>query len=98
MHDDLLIAYDLGTGGIKASLFGLDGVPLENTFFQYDVSYPGNGFQEQRPELWVEGMVSATKRLLGRSNVDPARVAAPSNSAPPAMVISTSIRWSTASR
>ena len=73
---DLLLAYDLGTGGIKASLFGLDGMPLENTFSQYDVSYPGNGFQEQRPDLWVEGMVSATKRLLGRSGVDPARVSA----------------------
>ena len=73
---DLLLAYDLGTGGIKASLFGLDGMPLENTFSQYDVSYPGNGFQEQRPDLWVEGMVSATKRLLRRSGVDPARVSA----------------------
>lgn len=74
-NTDLLIAYDLGTGGIKASLFDLSGKPLANVFCQYDVEYPGKGFQEQRPDSWIEGMVTSTNRLMELSGIDPARVA-----------------------
>ncbi len=71
---DLLIAYDLGTGGIKASLFDLEGKPLANTFYQYDVEYPGNGFQEQQPDVWIEGMVASTKRLMAETATAPERI------------------------
>lgn len=34
-----LIAYDLGTGGIKASLFSEDGASLSDVFIQYETYF-----------------------------------------------------------
>lgn len=35
-----IIAYDLGTGGIKASLYDSDGQRLASVFIGYEISYP----------------------------------------------------------
>ena len=47
-----LIAYDLGTGGIKASLFSEDGASLSDVFIQYETYFPQEHFVEQRPMDW----------------------------------------------
>ena len=68
---DKLIAYDLGTGGIKASLFDSCGKSLAEVFRQYDTSFPA----EQRPMDWWDGVCYATKALLKSSNTSPDEIA-----------------------
>ncbi len=59
-----IIAYDLGTGGAKASLHGEDGACLRAAFLSYDTRYPAGGWHEQRPEDWWNAIVKATRQLL----------------------------------
>lgn len=67
---DHLIAYDFGTGGIKASLYTADGISLASTFEPYDTIYPQVGWHEQRPADWWESVLKSTKKLLGTSGID----------------------------
>ncbi len=64
-----IIAYDLGTGGIKASLFDLNGVSYASTFKQYETYYSGSQFHEQNPLDWWDGIVHSTKELLSKTLV-----------------------------
>jgi len=59
-----IIAYDLGTGGAKASLYDKDGLCLANAFVPYDTYYPNKGWREQRPDDWWQAVVESTHRLL----------------------------------
>lgn len=67
MKKNKLIAYDLGTGGIKASLFDVDGNSLAEVFQQYETFFPADKFTEQRPMDWWNGVCDATKLLLEKS-------------------------------
>jgi xylulokinase len=63
-----ILAYDLGTGGTKASLYEEDGTCAASAFVSYDTRYPDTGWHEQRPLDWWQAVVEATRRLLeGRS-------------------------------
>jgi len=62
-----IIAYDLGTGGSKASLYDLDGACISTTFVSYETVYPDAGWHEQRPEDWWNAIVESTHRLLEES-------------------------------
>lgn len=75
MAKDKLIAYDLGTGGIKASLFNSDGTSLAEVFEQYDTYFPHEQWVEQRPEDWYGGVCRATRSLLAQSGTDPEEIA-----------------------
>lgn len=66
---DYLIAYDLGTGGIKASVFTRDGVSLADEFQQYETLFPRDKYVEQRPSDWWDGVCGATRRLLQRTGL-----------------------------
>ncbi|OHD74657.1 MAG: pentose kinase [Spirochaetes bacterium RBG_16_67_19] len=61
-----IIAYDLGTGGNKASLFDARGACLAFTFVPYPTHYPDAGWHEQRPEDWWQAVVASTRELLSR--------------------------------
>lgn len=65
-----IIAYDLGTGGNKASLYDSDGVCLASTFYAYDTFYPRSGMHEQRPADWWDSIVNSTRQLLDEISVD----------------------------
>lgn len=75
MKKNKLIAYDLGTGGIKASLFDVDGNSLAEVFQQYETFFPAEKFTEQRPMDWWNGVCDATKLLLKQSGCEAAEVA-----------------------
>ncbi len=47
-----ILAYDFGTGGIKASLYDETGACLADGFGSYETRYPEHGFHEQEPEEW----------------------------------------------
>ncbi len=68
---DTLLAYDLGTGGNKASLYDADGRLLAAAFVPYDTEYPQAGWHEQRPAAWWDSVVQSTRRLLAEDAVDP---------------------------
>ena len=59
-----ILAYDLGTGGIKASMFDLDGHSCGSIFWAYDTQYSGDRIHEQRPDVWIEGIIRTTPQLL----------------------------------
>ncbi len=59
-----IIAYDLGTGGMKASLFDQEGNGLESSFVEAKTYYPADDFREQKPTDWWEMLKFSTKNLL----------------------------------
>ena len=65
-----LIAYDLGTGGAKSSLYNYEGVCIAETFFAYDTYYPRVGWHEQRPQDWWTAIVNTTQALLNQMAID----------------------------
>ena len=63
-----VIAYDLGTGGVKASLVCEKGNISGSTFIPYNTFFSENNYQDQRPEDWWNAIVESTHKLLaGRS-------------------------------
>ena len=66
-----LIAYDLGTGGIKASLYNEKFETLAKSFMEYPTYYPAPHLHEQRPEDWWAGFKASTAVLLKESGVSP---------------------------
>ena len=62
---DYVIAYDFGTGGIKASIYNFQGKCMADHFAGYETYYPKAGWHEQRPEDWWTATVEATRKLLG---------------------------------
>lgn len=65
-----LIAYDLGTGGNKASLYDSRGNCIADTFVPYQTYYPRAGWHEQRPEDWWSAVVESTRGLVQKSGID----------------------------
>ena len=64
------IAYDLGTGGVKASLYDQNLNALANSFLEYPTYYPNSRMHEQKPEDWWDGVVKSTAALLEKAGVD----------------------------
>jgi xylulokinase len=67
---DTLLAYDLGTGGNKASLYDAEGRLLAAAFVPYDTQYPQAGWHEQRPADWWDSVVRSTRQLLASGKCD----------------------------
>lgn len=65
-----VIAYDLGTGGIKASIFCDDGTLLNSVFTTYNTYFSEGNHQEQSPEDWWRAIVNSTKTLLHKTKID----------------------------
>ena len=68
---DNILAYDLGTGGNKASLYDAEGRCLASVFAAYDTEYPQTGWHEQRPAAWWDSVVQSTRQLLASGAADP---------------------------
>jgi len=66
----LIIVWDLGTGGNKASLYDAEGNCLAAAFVSYDTIYPKHGWHEQKPNNWWDAVVSSTKQLLKATGVN----------------------------
>ena len=63
----MILAFDLGTGGVKASLVDESG-RSHGAFFQaYPTFYGPGGRHEQRPEDWWAGVCAASRSLLSTS-------------------------------
>ena len=73
---ETILAYDLGTGGNKASLYDAEGRLLAAVFVPYPTEYPQAGWHEQRPRAWWDSVVESTRRLWNAEKVDPGGVRA----------------------
>ncbi|MBI9106793.1 MAG: FGGY-family carbohydrate kinase [Spirochaetales bacterium] len=73
---DYIIAYDLGTGGTKASLFKADGEASASYFAPCSTYYPEKDFREQKPEEWWDMVVQSTRGLLDKSDINSADIRA----------------------
>ena len=71
-----IIAYDLGTGGIKASLYSEDLQALAKSFISYPTYYPASNMHEQCPEDWWQGVISSTKKLISITGIDAREIGA----------------------
>ncbi len=58
-----LLGIDLGTTGLKVSLFTQDGNLLASQSCEYPLSTPQPGFVEQDPDDWWHGFVGAAQKL-----------------------------------
>ena len=74
MATNLILAFDLGTGGCKASLYDYAGRCLGSDFRAYPTQYPRPGFHEQRPEDWWSAVVESSRTLVGSGLCDPGSV------------------------
>lgn len=63
---DLVLAYDLGTGGCKASLWTPAATVAAETAVPYPTSHPAPGRNEQRPDDWWDAVAASTRQLLER--------------------------------
>jgi xylulokinase len=66
---ETILAYDLGTGGNKASLYDAAGNLLASVFSPYDTEYPQAGWHEQRPEAWWKSVVQSTRQILATPGI-----------------------------
>lgn len=71
-----IIAWDLGTGGNKASLYDENGCCLAAAFEAYPTYYPQHGFHEQKPDDWWRAIIKTTGGLLQESGTDPREIEA----------------------
>ena len=58
-----ILAYDLGTSGVKASLYDETGLLLAARYGQYPTLYPAENVREQRPEDWWNCIKQATNAI-----------------------------------
>ena len=79
---DKILAYDLGTGGNKASLYDAEGRCLASVFAAYETEYPQTGWHEQRPAAWWDSVVQSTRQLLASRRGRPAEHRLPGDLGP----------------
>lgn len=61
---NIILSFDLGTGGNKASLYDIEGKCLASAFVPYATYYPKVGWHEQRPLDWWNAVVESTRKLV----------------------------------
>jgi len=66
-----LIGIDLGTSGTKTVLFNEDGEVISSATEEYPLYQPNNGWAEQDPGDWWNACITALKRVLADSKVNP---------------------------
>ena len=69
-----ILAYDLGTGGLKAALFDESLSITAETFFEYPTFYPGPKLHEQKPSHWWQAVCGSTQALLEKVGLDSSQI------------------------
>ncbi len=69
-----VLAYDLGTGGLKASIFDEDGVSQASAFCSCETYYVKTDFREQNPVEWWQMLIATTKELLETGKINPSDI------------------------
>jgi len=70
MAADLVLAFDLGTGGCKASLYDVQGRCEGAYFAPYETRYPRPNWHEQRPRDWWDAVALSARALMQSSGAE----------------------------
>lgn len=72
-----VIAYDVGTTGLKTCLFEIDKTikPITNAYASYNLYMVENGGAEQDGDEWWEAMCTTTKEIFTKTDVTPDKIA-----------------------
>lgn len=70
-----LLAFDLGTGGLKTSLFDENLNNVFSLFTEYETYYPRPLFHEQKPSDWWNAVVTSAKEIRKYGGITPESVA-----------------------
>lgn len=70
--EPFVLAFDLGTGGVKAALVSVAGQVLKTATENYPLYTPGPNMAEQDAEDYWQGFLSATRAALAEGEYDPA--------------------------
>jgi xylulokinase len=76
MKKDLLLAFDVGTGSVRAALVTETGKILAFAAKELDQVIPQFGWSQQSPRIWWEGLVFSIRSVLARVAHSADRVAA----------------------
>jgi xylulokinase len=71
-----ILAYDLGTGGVKTALFDAAGTQRDTLFAEYATRSVQESWAEQDPETWWSAFCSSTRSLLEKNRIGPGNLAA----------------------
>jgi xylulokinase len=76
LNDKKFLAYDLGTTATKAALISNEIEFIGSAVEEYETYYPKKGYAEHNPNDWWQTMVTATKKLLEKTHIEPNEIAA----------------------
>jgi xylulokinase len=74
LHENLILAHDLGTTGNKACLYDLSGKLIGSYYHPYETFYPRPGWVEQNPDDWWEAFVASSKEVISSAKISPSRI------------------------
>ncbi|MBE6930936.1 MAG: pentose kinase [Ruminococcaceae bacterium] len=63
-----ILAFDLGTSGVKCSLYSVNGKLLGAQYGEYETYYPHADWREQNPFDWIEQIKLACRKLTAGSS------------------------------
>jgi xylulokinase len=66
-----ILAYDLGTGGLKAALYSEQGKYLDSLFAEYPILSARETWAEQSPDSWWSAFCRTTRGLIEKHGLDP---------------------------
>ena len=69
-----VLAVDLGTGGPKVAVISAEGRIAAHAFEKVPIALSADGGAQQMPQDWWDAIVTAARRAVADSGVDPARI------------------------
>lgn len=65
-----LIGIDIGTSACKVAIFNKVGEVIASDSHSYPIYYPQEGYVEQDPEEWWQGICIATKKVVEKAKIN----------------------------
>ncbi len=75
MTKPYLLGIDIGTSACKVAIFDREGHVIAQATGDYPVYYPEEGWAEQNPEEWWQGVCTALKKIWEKKTVLPEEIA-----------------------
>lgn len=71
---DYVLSFDVGTSALKGILVNKRGEIRNSAIATYQVSFPKDGYAEENPADWWNGVVKTTKEIMKGCDVNPSDV------------------------